>query len=118
VKWIRDFFKNAEHYSQTRFYIAQRKRLNILLEADGRPAGGRWSFDPQNRRRLPPGLAVPGLPRFSPDAALAKAITEVKKRFPDHPGSAAGFFYPLNHEQARRWLEHFLEHSLSRFGDY
>ncbi len=116
--WIRDFFKNAGHYSQTRFYIAQRKRLNILLEADGRPVGGRWSFDPQNRRRLPLNPAMPELPRFSPDAALMKIITDVEKRFPDHPGSAEGFFYPVNHEQARQWLEHFLHHSLAKFGHY
>ncbi len=47
-----------------------------------------------------------------------KIITEVEKRFPDHPGSAEGFFYPVNHEQARQWLEHFLHHSLAKFGHY
>lgn len=116
--WIHDFFKNVRHYSQTSFYIAQRKRLNILLEADGSPVGGRWSFDAQNRRRLPQGLITPELPRFDADASLTEAIDMVEKRFPGYPGSAKGFFYPVTHEQARRWLGHFLEHNLSRFGDY
>ena len=50
IPWIRDFFSGAARLSQTRFYIAMRKRLNILIDEDGRPHGGKWSFDAQNRR--------------------------------------------------------------------
>ena len=28
-----------------RFYDAQRKRMNVLMENDGTPSGGKWSFD-------------------------------------------------------------------------
>ena len=34
------------------FYKHQRRRLNILME-DGSPAGGQWSFDHQNRKKVP-----------------------------------------------------------------
>ncbi|WP_255090058.1 MULTISPECIES: cryptochrome/photolyase family protein [unclassified Synechococcus] len=37
------------------FYESQRRRLGLLLEADGSPIRGRWSFDVENRRRLPKG---------------------------------------------------------------
>ena len=32
------------------FYKFQRKRLGILVDKDGEPAGGRWSFDADNRK--------------------------------------------------------------------
>jgi deoxyribodipyrimidine photolyase-related protein len=41
------------------FYERQRQRLGLLLEADGTPTGGRWSFDADNRRRLPKGYRQP-----------------------------------------------------------
>ena len=36
------------------FYIWQRRRLGILLDGD-HPVGGRWSFDTENRKKLPAG---------------------------------------------------------------
>lgn len=39
------------------FYREQRRRFDLLLEADGEPAGGRWNFDAENRR--PPKAGVP-----------------------------------------------------------
>jgi len=44
------------------FYERQRRRLNLLLEADGSPSGGVWSFDAENRRKLPKGYVEPPLP--------------------------------------------------------
>ena len=35
------------------FYKFQRTRLQILVDAEGAPAGGRWSFDEDNRKKLP-----------------------------------------------------------------
>ena len=34
------------------FYEQQRKRLNILME-QSKPQGGKWSFDEDNRKKLP-----------------------------------------------------------------
>jgi len=34
-----DFFQKIKHYPTTHFYIAQRKRIKVLLEND-RPLGG------------------------------------------------------------------------------
>ena len=39
------------------FYQAQRRRMGILMEDDGSPAGGKWSFDDENRARLAERLA-------------------------------------------------------------
>ena len=33
------------------FYIKQRERMNILLTNSGKPIGGKWSFDKENRKK-------------------------------------------------------------------
>lgn len=35
------------------------RETGLLIDARGRPLGGKWSFDPQNRRRLPKEIPVP-----------------------------------------------------------
>ena len=104
------------HFSE--FYIAQRKRLGVLLEPDGRPTGGRWSFDPENRKRLPRRVRVPAV-RHPPAApAVEEARHHVRGRFPDAPGSDAGFAYPIDHAGAVSWLDDFVRHRFAWFGDY
>ena len=49
---IKEFSKGRKTYHQTSFYIYQRRRWDILLE-EGKPVGGRWPYDPLNRRNLP-----------------------------------------------------------------
>ena len=39
--------------NQTSFYIKQRKALNILLNDDHTPIGGKWTFDTDNRKKYP-----------------------------------------------------------------
>ena len=118
IPWIKDFFSGAARLSQTRFYIAMRKRLNILIDEDGRPHGGKWSFDAQNRKRLPGDIQLPGLPRFKMSRYIAQSRDYVEQNFPDHPGSTENFFYPISHPQAAAWLDHFMEQRLAKFGRY
>jgi deoxyribodipyrimidine photolyase-related protein len=44
------------------FYRSQRKRMKLLMEPDGTPVGGKWSYDHENRKKLPKGLLPPPLP--------------------------------------------------------
>ena len=114
---ITDFFRGKERFHQTSFYIHQRRRRNILMEG-GRPAGGRWTYDPLNRRRLPRGLAVPPLPRPDNEPYASEAGEYVRRKFPGHFGDTSPFPYPVTQEAARKWLEHFLMERLGNFGDY
>jgi len=118
IPWIRDFFRGTAHLSQTRFYIAMRKRLNILIDGDGRPSGGKWSYDVQNRKRLPGDVQLPNLPGFKMSHYITESREYVEKHFPDHPGCTKSFFYPITHQQAATWLDHFLEQRLANFGRY
>lgn len=100
------------------FYQFQRKRLSILVDSNGQPLGGKWSFDEDNRKSLPKNILPPPLAYPQSDKITSEVIELVNQTFPDHPGDAKQFAYPVNHQQARDWLRLFLEERLELFGDY
>ncbi len=115
---IEEFTEGKERFFFTEFYIGQRKRLGILLDERRKPLGGKWSFDPENRKRLPKGTRAP-IPAFpAEDEFVREARSYVHARFPDAVGEDAPFRYPTSHAAAAAWLNDFIEHRLSCFGDY
>ena len=44
------------------FYKSIRKKLN-LLDIENKPLGGKWSFDEENRKKLPKNIEIPQMPR-------------------------------------------------------
>lgn len=101
-----------------RFYQAQRIRMGILLEDDGSPAGGRWSFDEDNRKKLPKNHAVPDEPRVKIGGHVQDAMKWVERRFPDHAGALEDFRWPVTRKDAEEWLEIFLKERFAEFGAY
>lgn len=110
-------FGGKKRFYMARFYQAQRRRLGILMDK-GEPAGGQWSFDAENRKRLPKGIALPPLPWPSRSEAVAAAIESVSRDFGTNPGRATDFRYPTTSAEARAWLRDFVAHRLPSFGDY
>lgn len=102
----------------TDFYVRQRKRLRLLLDDSGKPWGGKWSFDPENRRKLPKGIVVPPLRRPTATKHVEAARKSVAAEFPEAWGAADDFEYPVTPEQARAGLRDFLERRFVQFGDY
>jgi deoxyribodipyrimidine photolyase-related protein len=100
------------------FYVEQRGRLGLLIEPNGEPTGGRWSFDEDNRKKLPKSVIVPPRPWPVADATTREVVQVVERVLRHHPGKAADFCWPVTHEEAAEWLSEFLEHRLDRFGDY
>ncbi len=102
------------------FYQWQRVRLGVLVEGrDGdQPVGGRWSFDTENRKKLPRGHPVPR--RGSPERhrEVDAAVRWVGSAFPEAPGRAETFAWPVTHEQARSALREFVDERLAEFGPY
>jgi deoxyribodipyrimidine photolyase-related protein len=101
-----------------RFYQAQRVRMGLLLEDDGSPMGGRWSFDEDNRKKLPKTHAVPAEPRAERNDFVTEAIGWVKQRFPENPGEVEDFRWPVTRRDAEEWLEIFLRERFAEFGAY
>lgn len=115
---VRSFFSKKQKYLMNSFYVFQRKRLGILLESNGKPLGGRWSFDTENRKRLPQKMKIPSRVSFQENAYVSEAIRYVNKLFPQNPGKAEGFDYPIDHRQAQKLLSAFCEKRLEKFGAY
>ncbi|MBF4162115.1 cryptochrome/photolyase family protein [Nocardioides acrostichi] len=99
------------------FYAWQRRRLDVLVEGD-QPVGGRWSFDEENRKKLPRGYEVPSPETPRRHEHVEEAIAWVERAFPDNPGNADAFAWPTSHAEAERGLTAFLEHRFIDFGPY
>ena len=99
------------------FYREMRRESGLLMEGD-LPAGGAWNFDPDNRKRLPPGTVLPRRLRFDPDDVTREVMALVEDRFPDHFGTLDAFGWPVTRAQALGALADFVEQGLPRFGDY
>ncbi len=117
-----DFEKHAEGRKGLRmefFYREMRVRHGILMDG-GKPAGGEWNFDRENRKSFakngPPLHAAPR--RFPPDAMTLEVMQTVEAMFPEHPGSLADFDWPVTAEEAQVALDDFIRHRLADFGDY
>ncbi|UCG56781.1 MAG: cryptochrome/photolyase family protein [Phycisphaerales bacterium] len=115
-KVLEDFFKNRKSLSMACFYISQRRRLGILVKK-GKPVGGRWSFDPANRKRLPRGFHIPQ-PKKARTTPSERSISDIQKEYRSNPGGTADFIFPITHRDARLWLKDFVANRLRYFGDY
>ena len=100
------------------FYRQMRRKYHILMEDDGKPAGGNWNFDVQNRRGWRAREAIPARPATVPDDITAEVIALVAREFPDHPGNLDAFYLATTREEAKTHFDWFLQHCLERFGTY
>ena len=100
------------------FYVGQRKRLKLLVDDTSRPLGGKWSFDAENRKKLPRDVLIPEMIQPTPDKHVRDAEAYVRRNFPNAPGESQPFHYPVTSGQARVGLRDFLDHRFSQFGEY
>lgn len=100
------------------FYREMRRRHDILIEPDGKPTGGRWNFDAENRKPPKAGLTSPPRISFRKDAITLEVLDLVRRRFPDGYGRLEPFHFAVTRRQALRELDHFIANILPGFGDY
>ena len=99
------------------FYRQVRQKTGWLMN-DGRPEGGRWNYDRENRKRLSDSISIPARKRFVPDAVTREVIEMVEDRYRSHPGSTSHFGWAVTREEAHTALRHFISDCLPFFGDY
>jgi deoxyribodipyrimidine photolyase-related protein len=118
VDTFRNYRKNRKRLRFNDFYIWQRKRLKILLTEDGKPLGGKWNFDQENREPLPLNLEIPSV-REAPRTRHTEDIIDlVEALFPSNPGQASNFYLPTTRKDALAWLEAFLKDRFFYWGPY
>lgn len=114
-----DYFSGKKKYRQTDFYTWQRKKWNILMEPGNRPLGGKWTYDTENRKRYPPGKKPPFLNFCPENEYYREAKSYVQANFPDHYGHLdENIHYPVTFDEARAWLDSFLEERFHDYGEY
>jgi deoxyribodipyrimidine photolyase-related protein len=119
---ISGFFDQRKSYKQTDFYIDRRKHHQILLDQAGKPLGGQWTYDVDNRQKFPKGRSIPSLNLPGLNDYVQAAQVYVSQNFGNNYGSieqpfAAGF-YPTTYAEADAWLTDFLTVRFADFGAY
>jgi deoxyribodipyrimidine photolyase-related protein len=91
------------------FYRAQRVRLNVLVEG-GKPTGGAWNFDKENRLPPPKNYEWPKYLEHARDAI----DEEVAKELNYSPGTT----WATTREGALAQLKNFIKNHFANFGPY
>lgn len=117
---LESFFReDKKSYFQTTFYKQQRTKRNILLNEDGSPVGGQWSFDAENRKKYPKNQIPPEIIFPNSNTFWDEAVAYTRNHFGKNPGELdAAPLYPVTPGDAERWFGQFLQKRFSAFGDY
>lgn len=108
-------FIDSKRFMAT-FYKNLRQDKDILMDGE-KPQGGKWSFDEDNRQKIPRGTALPediqryGNAETSAAEAWAENVSAEKY-------GETGVWLPYTHDGARAYLKHFLEERFAQFGPY
>ena len=113
---FKDFLGDKKFHLQANYYKQMRKKMNLLLE-DSKPIGGKWSFDEENRKKLPSGYEIPKLPNIKPHKEFNDISNVIKINFSNHPGELHSWM-PHSYEQIVEWLEIFFKERFKEFGHY
>jgi deoxyribodipyrimidine photolyase-related protein len=111
-------FAGKQSYRMETFYRHMRRRWGVMLEADGSPAGGRWNYDVENRKKLPEQAQVPAPLVFRHDLRELQATVEAAGIDTFGRASAAEFPWPLDRAEALQLLRYFCQALLPYFGTY
>jgi deoxyribodipyrimidine photolyase-related protein len=112
----------AERYTNSKkhlahFYKQLRKDKNILIDLDGNPVGGQWSFDEDNRRKLPKNISLPDDISAFENTEVEDAQTWLVSVSGEKYGEAKVCF-PYTRTGALSYLQEFLTDRFAQFGTY
>ena len=114
-----EYREGKKRWFMSDFYKFQRKKLGLLMDGET-PAGGKWSFDGENRKKVPKAMLgdIPQLGKPIHDEIDCAARNYVQSNYSDNPGNLVELFFPTSHEGAAEWLDDFLRNRFTLFGDY
>tara|TARA_R110000787_G_scaffold246766_4_gene352503 strand:- start:2269 stop:3753 length:1485 start_codon:yes stop_codon:yes gene_type:complete len=117
---LQPFFRSdKKKYHQTSFYTDQRNKRHILIDSDGKPTGGKWTFDTENRKKYPAKKIPPAIQFPDVDSFYKEALDYVNKNFSKNIGQLSkNSLYPTNFKTSKQWFQQFLEQRFLEFGTY
>jgi deoxyribodipyrimidine photolyase-related protein len=114
---LKEYFEKNKKPFLNNFYKLQRINQNILIK-NNLPTGGKWSFDEDNRKKLPKNIQIPPIKLPSENKNIKDVKILIDEKFKKHPGNISGFLIPTNRETALNWLQSFFKDRFKNFGDY
>ena len=111
-------FGHRRHAFLEVYYRRARIKEHVLVDAHGKPAGGRWNYDAENRRAwrgVPP---APGVRRGRHDHRALWGEIEAAGVTTFGQPQAASFPWPATRAEALCDLEAFIGQRLAHFGDF
>jgi deoxyribodipyrimidine photolyase-related protein len=100
------------------FYIFNRKRLKIDVDKDNNSIYGKWSLDEDNRKKIPKNLQFNQVFITFSSIHQEKVLEQIEKYFKNSIGKCDQLNFPINSDQAEKYLFDFIQTKYSSFGDY
>ena len=100
---------NQKSFLMESFYRAQRNRLGILVE-NGKPVGGKWNFDKENRLPPPKNYKYPPYLKHKPD--------EIDQMVAGELGIKPSQVWGTSRKAAKAQLKNFIDNHFANFGPY
>ena len=100
------------------FYKIVRTKMNLLMNKNGTPKGNKWSFDEENRKKLPNSIKIPKISKVKETKETTVLRKFIDSNFKNHPGDLDKFWFPTTRKDANKWLDEFLKERIKLFGDY
>ena len=110
-----DWASSQKSHLMENFYRKQRQRLNILMEG-GKPIGGAWNFDSDNRKPLPKGYSFPPYHHHERDQLDRQVLEELEKY--ETWGDAPDSTWATSREGALAQAKNFFTNHFAHFGPY
>ena len=114
---FRDWAEGRKTLRMENFYREMRRKTGLLMNG-GKPEGGQWNYDKQNRKPPKKGLTAPERPKPEPDDITRRVIDLVEDKFADHFGSLDSFHWPVTRDEAEDAADAFFAERLPDFGTY
>ena len=115
---FKSYLSNTKKPFMANFYKLQRKKNNFLVDENDNPIGGKWSFDEENRKKIPKEFNFPENIEFKETKHTKYLKKIIEEKFKGHVGSTDNFWICTTREGSWKKFNHFVENKLNLFGDY
>ncbi len=120
---FRDWASGQRRLVMENHYGRVRQRFGWLMDENGKPVGGAWNYDAENRASYNTwkraGAPRPNTPlREEPDGITSEVMQMVERDFPNNPGRLEQFWLPVDSAGALGWLRYFIDERLQNFGPF
>ncbi|ANN91328.1 cryptochrome/photolyase family protein [Legionella pneumophila serogroup 1] len=118
INEFRNWAKERKQLRMEFFYRMMRQKYHLLVDNDGKPVGGSWNYDAQNRKNANHISSFPKRLEHTRDVITDEVLGLVSAHFAKHFGQCYPFNLAVTREQALEEADYFMEHFLCNFGAY